>query len=108
MSVAAAGEVLASIGMTMVERRQKQIFQKQLNNGLTMDHLRAMDTNADGKVVREEYVLFMLMEMGLVKKQEIDELWDQFARLDVTASGWLDREDLLLMARLRDAGLVED
>jgi hypothetical protein len=108
MTVAAAGEILASVGMALVERRQKNIFKNQLTQGgLTMDHLKAMDVNQDGKVEREEYVLFMLMEMGLVNKTEIDELWEQFERLDVTKSGCLDHEDLLLMAELRTAGLVE-
>jgi hypothetical protein len=108
MSVAAAGEILASIGMALVERRQKKIFKSQLNKGLDMDHLKAMDTNLDGKVEREEYVLFMLMEMGLVSKDEIYELWSQFDRLDVTKSGFLEQDDLALMARLRSASLWKD
>ena len=107
MSVAAAGEILASVGMALVERRQRKIFKSQLKKGLTMDHLMAMDSNKDGKVEREEYVVFMLMEMGLVNKNEIEELWGQFNRLDVTKSGYLDRDDLELMAKLRGSGLLE-
>jgi Ca2+-binding EF-hand superfamily protein len=107
MSVAAAGDILASVGLALVERRQKKIFQTQLNKGLATEHLKAMDLNQDGKVEREEYVLFMLAEMGLVNKNEIEELWEQFERLDVTKSGYLDHDDLLLMAKLRGAGLVE-
>lgn len=107
MSVAAAGEILASVGLALVERRQKRIFQNQLDKGLTMEHLKTMDANQDGKVEREEYILFMLKEMGLVNKNEIEELQEQFSRLDVTKSGYLDHEDLLLMAQLRGAGLIE-
>lgn len=72
-----------------------------------METLKSMDSNDDGKVVREEYVSYMLMEMGLVTKEELEELWDQFERLDATKSGHLDHDDLVLMAKLRGAGLVE-
>ena len=105
--VAAAGEILASIGLALVERRQKKIFQSQLKKGLTTEHLKAMDADQNGKVEREEYVLFMLMEMGLVNRHEVEELQEQFDRLDATRSGYLDHEDLLLMAKLRSAGLIE-
>lgn len=107
LSVAAAGEILASVGLAIVERRQRQVFRTQLNKGLTMETLQNMDANRDGKVVREEYVSYMLMEMGLVTKEELEELWKQFERLDATKSGHLDHDDLLLMAKLREAGLVE-
>jgi hypothetical protein len=49
-----------------------------------------MDFDKNGQISREEYVQFMLLEMGRVTRQEIDELYMQFDRLDVTASGiWL-------------------
>lgn len=51
--------------------------------------------------------IFMLLEMGLVSKDEIDDLWDQFSRLDVSKSGYLDQEDLIIMARLQQEGLIE-
>ena len=102
MAVAAIGEVLAAVGLTLVERRQKAIFKNQLNLGLTTDHLKAMDVNGDGTVDREEYVLFMLLEMGLINQSEIETLFDQFERLDVSKSGVLDKSDLLIMAKLRE------
>lgn len=72
-----------------------------------METLDNMDANHDGKVVREEYVSYMLMEMGLVTKDELEELWDQFERLDATKSGYLDHDDLILLGKLRAAGLIE-
>lgn len=107
MGVAAAGEIMASVGLAVVMRRQKSVFRSQLNKGLSMETLNDMDVNHDGKVMREEYVYYMLMEMGLVTKEELEELCDQFERLDGTKSGYLDYDDLLLMAKLRGAGLVE-
>eukprot|EP00429_Kryptoperidinium_foliaceum_P040018 CAMPEP_0176170146 /NCGR_PEP_ID=MMETSP0120_2-20121206/87111_1 /TAXON_ID=160619 /ORGANISM="Kryptoperidinium foliaceum, Strain CCMP 1326" /LENGTH=318 /DNA_ID=CAMNT_0017507955 /DNA_START=257 /DNA_END=1209 /DNA_ORIENTATION=- len=39
MSVAAAGEILASVGLAVVERRQKRLFRSQLNKGLSLETL---------------------------------------------------------------------
>ena len=66
---------------------------------------RAMDSDGDGKITREEYVQFMLIQMGKVGEREFDELHQQFKRLDVTQSGYLDNEDLELMAKLRGANV---
>ena len=107
MAVAAAGEILSAVGLALVERRQKKIYATQLNKGLTVDHLKAMDIDEDGKVEREEYVLFMLMEMGLVNRKEVEELREQFDRLDVTRTGSLDPDDLILMANLKNETLTE-
>ena len=43
------------------------------------------------------------MEMGMVSQHEIEELCKQFKRLDVTKSGFVDTEDLLLMQMLRSS-----
>ncbi|CAJ1940140.1 unnamed protein product [Cylindrotheca closterium] len=102
MSVAAFGEILSNIGLAWISSRQKQLFDSQLKTGLTMDHLKVMDNNQDGKVDREEYVLFMLLEMGLVSKEEVAELTDQFDRLDRTGTGYLNQYDIMLVSRLRE------
>ena len=70
---------------------------------MTIDHLKEMDFNHDGKITREEYVQFMLLKMGRVSPDEIKELHAQFHHLDVSRSGYLDNEDLELMAKLRGA-----
>ncbi|KAL3934112.1 MAG: hypothetical protein SGBAC_010102 [Bacillariaceae sp.] len=102
MTVAAFGEILSNIGLALIARRQKKLFDGQLETGLTMAHLKIMDNNNDGKVDREEYVLFMLLEMGLVSKDEVEELTEQFDRLDRTRSGYLNQDDILLIASLRE------
>jgi Ca2+-binding EF-hand superfamily protein len=66
-----------------------------------------MDSDGDGKITEEEYVLFMLVEMGRVTRTELDELFAQFDRLDVNRSGYLDNEDLKLMAELKGATVIE-
>ena len=103
LSVAAAGELLSGVAMALVHRRQREAYERQLEEDLTIEHLKAMDTDSDGKITREEYIDFMLIEMGRVSQSELDELATQFDRLDVTRSGFLDNDDLALMAKLRGA-----
>lgn len=66
-----------------------------------------MDTDDSGGVDREEYVYFMLKEMGLVSEEDLAELFRQFEALDVTHSGIIDHEDLKLMAKLKGADVLE-
>ena len=103
VAIAAAGELVSSVAIALVYRRQQMVYEKQLQRDLTIEHLHAMDLDNDGKITREEYVQFMLIEMGSVSKEELDELFLQFKRLDVTRSGFLDNNDLELMAKLRGA-----
>lgn len=103
LAVAAAGDLLSGIALSLVQRRQREVYEQQLERDLTIEHLHLMDADGDGKITREEYVQFMLIEMGRVDQKELDELYHQFERLDVTRSGYLDNEDLKLMAKLRGA-----
>lgn len=103
--VATAGDILAGIGKALIERRQKRMFTAQMEKGYMNDYniIKAMDINGDGRVSREEYVVFMLTEMGFVSKDEIDELWKQFDRLvdQSKSEGHIEAEDLLLMQAIR-------
>eukprot|EP00566_Odontella_aurita_P018143 CAMPEP_0113581664 /NCGR_PEP_ID=MMETSP0015_2-20120614/31439_1 /TAXON_ID=2838 /ORGANISM="Odontella" /LENGTH=336 /DNA_ID=CAMNT_0000486159 /DNA_START=595 /DNA_END=1605 /DNA_ORIENTATION=- /assembly_acc=CAM_ASM_000160 len=101
LAVASAGEVLGNIGSFLTSRRQAKLFNSLTEREITIENLLVMDANNDGKVSREEYVQFMLVEMGLVEAKEFDELHSQFDRLDVDGGGYLDQEDLRLMAELR-------
>ncbi|GAX19369.1 potassium channel subfamily K, other eukaryote [Fistulifera solaris] len=103
LSVAAAGDLFSGLANALLVRRQREVFVHQLEKDLTIKHLQAMDVDGDGKITREEYVQFMLIEMGLVSAEEFKELAEQFERLDVTKSGYLDNDDLKLMAELRGA-----
>ena len=107
LAVGAAGELLSSIATALIQRRQKKAYQDEFKNNLTIEHLRAMDTDGDGGVDREEYVFFMLKEMGLVSQNDLDELLRQFEGLDVTNSGVIDKDDLKLMAELKGAKVLE-
>ncbi|KAL3912668.1 MAG: hypothetical protein SGILL_006793 [Bacillariaceae sp.] len=103
LAVAAAGDVLGSIGSSLIERRQAAVFKELMSRDISVENLLTMDEDGSGQVSREEYVRFMLQEMGLVEPEEFDELYGQFERLDADGSGSLDKTDLHLMAQHRAA-----
>jgi len=107
LAVASAGEIFSSIAVAFIQRRQKKIFEDELSTNLSLAHMNAIDSNGDGLITREEYVSFMMLEMGRIDPRELRELHRQFEHLDVTESGEIDREDLQLMARLRGRQLAE-
>lgn len=94
LAVAAAGEVLGNVATTLQERRQELFYESLMERELNVDRLLEMDTDHNGKVSREEYVEFMLKEMGLVSNEEFAELHEQFVKLDKDGSGLLDKCDL--------------
>ena len=94
LAVAAAGDVLGNVATTLQERRQEKFYESLMGEELDVDRLLQMDTSRNGKVSREEYVEFMLKEMGLVSEEELAELHGQFAKLDKDGSGFLDKDDL--------------
>jgi hypothetical protein len=103
LAVASVGEAISRLALSRLRQRQRGLYEQQLRRDLTLEHLRVMDADGDGLVTREEYVNFMLLEMGVVSEDDLASLYQQFVSLDVTGSGYLDKEDLKLMAELRGA-----
>jgi Ca2+-binding EF-hand superfamily protein len=99
--LAAAGQIFASITQICIRQQQQKLFQMEYNNGLTQKDFSLMDLNQDGKISKDEYVLYMLMEMSIVEIAEVNELRDQFKKFDVTQSGFIESEDLRIMGELR-------
>jgi potassium channel subfamily K len=106
LAVASAGEVLGNVASAVMERRQRAMYKFLMGRDVTLEHLMQMDENQNGQVSKREYVEFMLLEMCLVSQGQIKELHEQFERLDVTNTGYLDVEDLKLMAEIRGATVV--
>lgn len=90
-----------------MERRQREVYKQQLEKDLTISNLKAMDSDGDGMITREEYVQFMLIEMGVVEQKEFLELDQQFDRLDKNGSGYLSTGDLQTMAKYRGITVTE-
>ena len=66
-----------------------------------------MDSDGDGKVSREEYIFYMLQEMGAITQKEVQELSSQFSRLDMSRTGFIETQDVLLLQELKKDTLNE-
>ena len=73
-----------------------------------MKDLEEMDTNGDGEVDLFEFISFMLSKMQMVDVELMNELKDLFESLDETRSNSIQKEDLLLIAQIRDWRGKED
>jgi potassium channel subfamily K len=100
-AVSAGGEILGTVASAFLEHRRIQVYNEFATKDLTMEHLSEMDRNGDGEVSRLEYMQFMLVEMKIVEQNVLDELNQQFDRLDMTMSDSLTKDDLIAMAKLR-------
>ena len=79
-----------------------------MNRKMTMKDLEEMDTNGDGEVDLFEFISFMLSKMQMVDVELMNELKDLFESLDETRSNSIQKEDLLLIAQIRDWRGKED
>ncbi len=98
LAVAVFGEVLGRIANIYIQRKQRIAQAKFLHRSLTLCDLRNMDTNADGKVNREEFLCFMLVALQKVDRETIDQLKSIFDSLDTNKNGLLEEEDLVELA----------
>jgi EF hand len=70
-----------------------------LHRTLTLCDLRNMDTNEDGAVDREEFILFMLQALQKVDRSTVQKLRDIFDSLDTNGNGILEYDDLIEISR---------
>lgn len=93
-AVAVLGELLARIASTYMDRKQRKVDREFLSHRLTMCDIETMDTNRDGEVDRAEFVIYMLVALQRVDKDDVDEIIRCFNRLDRTKSDSLTPQDL--------------
>lgn len=98
--VSSAGNVIGAIASTILNHRRSLMVEKILHQDLTRD-FEGIDTDRDGKVTRDEYVNFMLVELGIIDKTKLNELYEQFDLLDDKKKGYLEKESLISAALVR-------
>ena len=102
--LAAAGDFFARVGVFVIRDRGQKLFASTAERAewLTPEQADEMDLNHDGKVSKSEYILYMLLELGVVNPEESQLLGEQFERFDVFGSGYIEGEDLKVMKKFRE------
>jgi len=98
ISVGVISAALGRIANVFVEREIQKANEKLLKSELTLEDLEDMDPDGDGEVSLLEFVEFMLKSMKKVDQPLLDDLHDQFNKLDADGSGGLQKDDLELLA----------
>jgi hypothetical protein len=99
LTVGAMGHFLSIVATLIMESRRSS-FQRQLERReLSIQDLELMDLDGDGEVTRAEFLEFMLVSMGKVEKEFIEEMRQYFAKLDTDGTGALSKGDLIENAR---------
>ena len=62
---------------------------------MNLEDLEQMDFGGDGKVNREEFLIFMLVAMGKVDKGSIVEIMELFEKLDRDGDQTLEVSDIM-------------
>ena len=108
LAVISLGEVLTRVAGYFIRRETTKVQHDFMNRKMTMKDLEEMDTNGDGEVDLFEFISFMLSKMQMVDVELMNELKDLFESLDETCSNSIQKEDLLLIAQIRDWRGKED
>lgn len=98
ISVAVFGEVLGKICSVYIDNKFRKHEQMFLKRAVTLCDLDRMDANDDGDVDLGEFLSFMLVALGKVDHDSIDELKAVFDSLDKDGNGILCKEDLVEIA----------
>ena len=94
-------QIIGSITELFIKRTAENNEKKFLNRELTPKDISEMDVDGDGTVNYDEFLSFMLVTMGKVERQDIDQLKELYRKLDRDNDQILSIHDLLIKARSR-------
>jgi len=86
---------LGEVADVFIERAKRDKHRKTLEEKLTTASISDLDADGDGQVSEQEFLEAMLIKLGKVTKSDIVEIKQQFKKLDVDGSGFLDEKDLV-------------
>jgi len=99
IAVGAMGRWMAMVASWIIENRQRSFRRYLETHELTLQDIEVMDADGDGNVSRAEFLEFMLVAMGKIDRDLVEQLRTSFAKLDVEANGVLSKGDLIALAR---------
>jgi len=97
LSVAIFGTFIGELSDLVAKREAARSKELLLTRQLDEDLITSLDRDGDG-VDRCEFVVGMLLKLGLVTEGDVKPFLDQFTQLDADGSGRLSSEDIKVLA----------
>lgn len=95
LCVATMAKVFNLVTGRYLDRKAEKAESQFLNRVMTLEDLEQMDFAGDGKVHREEFLIFMLVAMGKVDEGSIVEIMELFEKLDRDGDQTLEVSDIM-------------
>ena len=97
ISVGCMGDFVANVSYLVVRNRKLRKLQRLQSLEQFVKCMKKMDISGDDKVEMSEYFEYMLVCLGLVEKDLMDELRRSFTKMDQTKTGYISKNDLKIM-----------
>lgn len=95
LCVATMAKVFNIITGRFLDRKAEKAESQFFNRVMNLEDLEQMDFGGDGKVNREEFLIFMLVAMGKVDEGSIVEIMELFEKLDRDGDQTLEVSDIM-------------
>ena len=93
ISVSGLASIIADFDSLRTEYSGIQRRYTTVTNQMNLEYISALNTNGDNGVDRYEYVIGMLLQLGLVDPGDVELFESNFKRYDRDSSGMLTQED---------------
>ena len=100
VAVYSVGRTLGLFASTYQDARDRQTEERFFSRALTLSDIERMDFDRDGRVSREEFLIYMLTTLQKVEEDDINDILNLFSKLDKTRDGSLDSDDLMASVQL--------
>ncbi|KAJ0265124.1 Two-pore potassium channel 5 [Hirschfeldia incana] len=95
VSTLAVARAFLYLAEARIDRRHRRAVKSALNREITVEDLLAADTYQHGFISKSEYIVLKLKEMGKVTDKDINQVVNQFDKLDPNNLGKITLPDLL-------------
>lgn len=106
--VAIFSAIIAEVSSFQEDLEQRKKEKKMLEKMLDVNWIKQLDMNGNGEVLKEEFILAILCQLGIIdKEKDIDRWAKRFDELDVNKDGSLTPQDLELILALEEKSVKE-
>merc|ERR1712057_51758 len=84
------------------------VVEKFCSRGVTADLIREIDDDKSGDVDKFEFFTYMLVNMGKLDSEDVEQVMELFKHYDIDNSGYLTIDDVVQANKLDDESRVDE